>query len=371
MPRIATCTTCWQRVTVPEDAEEGQLVRCPLCGAEYPLAEALAGVTEPDPRAEAPPELVPVATDLDDQTAPEVETEEAADMRQEPTGDAEETVEEAEQPATEEEPDDGASGPETEQEEAKCDEAGGEAAEPAGQDRSVRVRCPECEAEFPLSRLIVADAETELGPAVATVLSQPILAGIAVPSEAGTGGVPAIDVWAKADAMPQIDLGQGPTTQAPMETDAGAFAFARHDAEAADATAGVVGARPRRKKRQKSVMRELASWVLGGLGGLFIAYYVLNWWKGEQFDKLPIPLPGVPHTYRHSPDWFPNWLRPAPDAEDAASDETAVTSATRMIGKPPAERSRRSGQLTTPACRRFVGRGRVPSRRRPARGAPA
>ncbi|HTU26939.1 MAG TPA: hypothetical protein VMF30_16145, partial [Pirellulales bacterium] len=51
MSPIASCPRCAQQVTIPGGAESTATVRCPLCGAEYLLAEALA---------KAPPALIVV-----------------------------------------------------------------------------------------------------------------------------------------------------------------------------------------------------------------------------------------------------------------------------------------------------------------------
>lgn len=53
MSTISTCPYCSRMVAIPQGLQETALVRCPLCGAEYPLNEALDLV---------PPELIPVAT---------------------------------------------------------------------------------------------------------------------------------------------------------------------------------------------------------------------------------------------------------------------------------------------------------------------
>ncbi|MBN2581026.1 MAG: hypothetical protein JXB10_18735 [Pirellulales bacterium] len=51
MASISTCPKCSRLVTLPEGHGPGAPMRCPLCGAEYPLSEALASV---------PPALIPV-----------------------------------------------------------------------------------------------------------------------------------------------------------------------------------------------------------------------------------------------------------------------------------------------------------------------
>jgi hypothetical protein len=48
MRAISVCPKCHQPVSVPAGIDLAALVRCPMCAAEYPLAEAL------------PPELIPV-----------------------------------------------------------------------------------------------------------------------------------------------------------------------------------------------------------------------------------------------------------------------------------------------------------------------
>jgi hypothetical protein len=60
MPTISTCPHCSQMVSIPQGWEATTLVRCPLCGAEYPLGAAMDL---------APPELMPVET-FDDAVSP-------------------------------------------------------------------------------------------------------------------------------------------------------------------------------------------------------------------------------------------------------------------------------------------------------------
>jgi hypothetical protein len=161
-----------------------------------------------------------------------------------------------------------------------------------------------------------------LGPVAAALVTNEGLARQEELSRAATSErAPVFDLWEKVDGVPHIDTGEG--TQGPAVTvDAEAFDFAKTDSETADASAAAAALRPRRRPREKSLIRELASWVFGGVAGLLIAYYALNWIRGEQGNFLKIPLPGVPHTYKHSPDWFPGWLKAAPDSEDSSPDET-------------------------------------------------
>ena len=56
--------------------------------------------------------------------------------------------------------------------------------------------------------------------------------------------------------------------------------------------------------------------MLGAFFGLLIGYYCLNLVFGERFDLLPIPLPGIPHTY----DNWSGGEKPGADEEEAAPD---------------------------------------------------
>jgi len=53
MPTISTCPRCSRMVSIPEGLDATTLVRCPLCGAEYPLEAAMESL---------PPKLIPVET---------------------------------------------------------------------------------------------------------------------------------------------------------------------------------------------------------------------------------------------------------------------------------------------------------------------
>jgi len=195
-------------------------------------------------------------------------------------------------------------------------EPGEKPAEAAASEETVRVRCPHCQAEYPLRQVVVVTTGAELGPAMAAAVSRYLLSGEGTSSEA-----PALDVWAKADGVPQIDLGEDARSQA-VSDHAGAFDFAREDAQAEAGPTGPAGLRPRRRN-QKSVARELAGWVFGGVAGLVIAYYLLNFIRGEAGNFLKIPLPGVSHSYQYSPDWFPGWMQAAAESEEEASKEIA------------------------------------------------
>ncbi len=362
MSRIAACTSCQQQVTIPKGVAPGESVRCPHCEAEYALIAVLLEAVEADGAAETPPELVPVVGEAEpDETGePSDGAEEApgdeepeqdvlvgevdgAEQEFQPPGDeAAQTMEQSEEAVEkvegEEESEEAAEGAEEEEEgeeaavaseepadeEPPAEKAAGAEEEPAeeqsvaeppapeapaDQETGFAVRCPHCEAEYPLNEVIVVSTGDALGPGAAAAAARVALGG----EEAGSA-LAGLDVWAKVDAMPQIDLGEGAGPHA-VTADAVAFDFAKEDAEAEPGAEEKP--RPKRRRKQKSGFRALIGPVLGGLGGLLIAYYLLNWIRPETGNFLQIPLPGIPHTYKYSPDWFPGFLKLAPESEDA------------------------------------------------------
>lgn len=343
MVKIATCTNCRQQVAIPEDVDQGEQVRCPLCKADYPLSDVLAEATEANDSSQRPPQLIPVAAasneDRDGDSAEVKAQAEAlgeAGVSEQPDAGADtfsDKVEEA--PETDRsgcsEIDSDAVGPddeadktlaeieqpdvESQQPAVEREEPAPDTPAPAAEDEILRVRCPQCEEEHGLDRVIVVSTGAELGPALAQAVTRAVLAGQTARSD-GT----ALDVWAKVDAAPRINLGAEAGVQAVI-ADGGAFDFAREEAEAEGESAGVAGARPRRKRQKKSVLRMLLVNVLSGVAGLVIAYYILCWWKGEAGNFMHISVPGVPHTYQYSPSWFPGWLKPAPEPEEASPGE--------------------------------------------------
>ncbi|MHC4398385.1 MAG: hypothetical protein ACYTG0_01755 [Planctomycetota bacterium] len=300
MPQIVTCPECGRSTTLPESFDQNGLVRCPLCSGEFLPSEANtadADVGEPE---EAAAELVPI-------DRAEAENEEGSVT--EATGDAADDSS-PEQPSAEEQT---ASEPTDAVESAAGEEeATHEEQEPAEEDQIVQVRCPCCEEEYGLDEVIVATTGSPLGTTVASAVDKDgALKDAGVPAAGGTG----LDAWAH-DA-PQIDVGG---VAQPQAADGAAFDLQTDESGTTDSSP-ISNLRRKRKGRQKGLLRELAGWVFGGLGGLLIAYYALNWIKGERGNFLKIPLPGVPHTYKYSPEWFPDWLKDDSDSEGDASVE--------------------------------------------------
>jgi len=160
--------------------------------------------------------------------------------------------------------------------------------------------------------------------------------------EAELGGVagerPQLDVWKQVGAAPSIDTGESGTAAA--ETGAGtrpahtgAFDFgADQAAEGGAATA--TGVRPRPKKKKRSAFFTILEWVFGGVAGLLIAYYAINFIRGESGNFLEVPLPGVPHTYKHCPAWWPGWLKPWAGEEDSDPQQDPASKASGNPARP-------------------------------------
>ena len=79
-----------------------------------------------------------------------------------------------------------------------------------------------------------------------------------------------------------------------------AFDFVPRDRAEGD-SAAALAARLRQDARRHSMFGEFVKIILGGIAGLVIGYYLLNYFGGERFDRLRVYLPGCPHTYQHWP----------------------------------------------------------------------
>ena len=66
-------------------------------------------------------------------------------------------------------------------------------------------------------------------------------------------------------------------------------------------------------RRRGSAASQLVGVIVGGVMGLAIGYYLLNYFGGPSFNWLKIPLPGIPHT------------QPGAELPEAAHDQTEKT----------------------------------------------
>jgi hypothetical protein len=101
-------------------------------------------------------------------------------------------------------------------------------------------------------------------------------------------------------AYPAPDQGYGAPAEAPAAdeaVDASLLGFGGQAAGAAEGGAAVPRMVRPRRPRERNQLRELIGAAVGGFLGLFVAYYLLNLFGGEQFNMFDIYLPGVKHTY--------------------------------------------------------------------------
>jgi hypothetical protein len=288
-------------VTIGDGLTDAAEVRCPLCEAEFVLSDAAHLATAPDPDGDARPEVIPLTSDVEepsstpdlpDELETDVQTGETAESAEEP---AAETVDPGEESA---EPDDDSAEPD------------GDSDQPAAEEAVVRARCPCCSAEFGLDEVLLTTTGEPLGRDVVAAIT---VEGRVRDFSDPTGEIP--DFWGlgRRDDAPRINIDLGIPTGTTVSN--GAFDFvAGGDDDAAASAATTLG---RRRPRQKSMMRELVGIVLGGVAGLAIAYYGLNFFGGPRFDFLEIYLPGIEHTAGHRPSWLPGGKADDADPESA------------------------------------------------------
>jgi len=223
---------------------------------------------------------------------------------------------------------------------SKCPECGQKVTIVDDLDETAEVRCPLCRSEFPLSG-VIADAE-EAPPELIPVAASPSesAAETAEPKEdaaaarkeaeaegpAGEG--PSVTIWEHVAEAPKIDTGT--PDEAAHEVAAGLggiqFGGVKTGDEVAESTDAASAAGGLRCKREKSAVREIVGIVLGGAAGVLLAYYGLNLFGGPRFDFADVYLPGIQHTAKHRPDWWPGWLRFEGEPEapgDNGADEDA------------------------------------------------
>jgi len=361
MVQVVECPNCAQQLRVPRGLDSAQLVRCPICDAEYPLSETAAEVQE-IPAEEAPAEeLVPVASDGagaeseatnrngDDSAAvlaertPEIEPAESAQVdqaeheptqmpenaatEQEPAGPTEPAVSVSEQPADATGEEDlrqreRGNGHSAEQQPATSEVGEAHPAEQPSETVAQRreseqradvadidLECPHCGRQFPISEAVLIASGEKLGKHSAEVVAQ------ALSEQTADAGGERLSFGPQVTEVPHIDTGQTPDA---VDEEAIRFAasLAAEQPEQESVTARIA---PRGKS--KSLIKAACGPVLGGLAGLVIAYYILVLIRGDAGNFLKIPVLGIPHTYKYSPEWFPSWLRVEADQEDQQGGE--------------------------------------------------
>jgi len=214
---------------------------------------------------------------------------------------------------------------------------------PSGLAESRLVRCPLCDGQFPLCEVMpqAEDAPPELLPVgdpdpTAAVEPKPETESAEDDAAAAEGPREQAEpdpqapvapgaglrLWEKVSEAPKIDLG----SSAPSAGQAGDghfdFGGVTVGEDPEDSSRPVAGGR-RRPKKQKSLGREIVGIVLGGFGGVLLAYYGLNLFGGKKFDFADVYLPGIRHTVEHRPAWWPGWLSFEGDPTEAEADPEA------------------------------------------------
>lgn len=173
-------------------------------------------------------------------------------------------------------------------------------AEAKTEDEVLLVRLPDTDQWVPLNELVVQQTGEPLGLAAARWITRLYLKSLrsedqAADFEAIRGSLES-EPSAEAVAFPKL------------ETDEKQLDYRE---------------RVRKGRPQKSLLGEIVGIVLGGIGGLLIAYYALNFFGGKQYDFANIPLPGIPHTYHHAPDWMKSWLNRLSAGNERAGESTS------------------------------------------------
>ncbi len=279
MPSYSACPKCVQRVTVPDNLDESAMVRCPRCKADYPADEVMELTA--DEIGDSAGELMPVDVKSDGESSDgESSDGESDDEDREPS-------------------------PEPES---------------ADQDSGPLVKCPCCDAEFGLAKVIVAATGEELGSEAAGTIGPD---GSVISTAADSGSLPSFGPPGGDHASYGIAIDTGDEdTPKP----AAAFDFQDGNADHRDAAlASMASAAGTRRHRDsgKHPLRLMIEIVLGGVAGLAITYYGLNFFGGERFAYFDVYLPGVKHTAEHQPVWWPGASGQADSDESGEEPDVA------------------------------------------------
>ncbi|MDZ7617210.1 MAG: hypothetical protein U1E05_09410, partial [Patescibacteria group bacterium] len=279
MVSISKCPRCHQFVSLPEGVGLEAIVRCPFCDAEYALSASLPpalilveGVAAPAPEAPGPEAasaetvaaVAPVQEELALQSpalpgfsvASEAGATDAPNVTHVPDVTDVGDFELATSPA---------------------DEASAESAFPG----------------FNLSG--EASAESMALPEEQTAAASEEAAPEQPSDPAGGGGM--FDFLNGGGPSPAATAAAANEATSPSATGTDAPFWDASDTAGApsEAPKSLSASRPRRRK-EKSVVKEMVGAIVGGFVGLSLGYYGLNYFGGDRFDFLNVWLPGVQHT---------------------------------------------------------------------------
>ena len=309
MPSISRCPQCEQQVSIPPGVPGEITVRCPLCNAEYPLADALASL---------PPMLVPVGLQAlglaADGSAHPVEVGAAADIQ-----------------------------------------AHGSAASQAIADISGVVDAAQAAGDQQVWGNLLAEAvETEVVAIESIAVGQPD-ATVGQPAAAiDVSAVPATQApaaliseeAAESTAAELQQPGSQPTDEATAqsategeqaalgETAGEGFSVIEAGATGEAALPISIKARPSRS-REVNPLVHIGGMVVFGVVGLGLGYYFSNLLFGPRMDFLRIPLPFVRHTYKHWGGGQGEQSGAETGNNGAASEAGASRGGSRTPPKPP------------------------------------
>jgi hypothetical protein len=191
---------------------------------------------------------------------------------------------------------------------SNCPKCAGQVTMPGDGKADWQVKCPLCDQQFSLGEML-----EKLPPAL-IVISAPSAVAARADDEFATLFAGEAERGAGGDIF-ELDTGAG---EAPSFTVAGEQAGS---GVATASSVSTVTALPRRKKKEKNVVAELAKIVLGGVAGLLIGFFLLLWvWKKDILGVAP-----------NFPEWA-QWALPA-DLRKAAPSVTPVSSETADAGK--------------------------------------
>ncbi len=274
MRKTSTCPSCQEPVTLVE-VPPATLVECPLCLAQFELAEALDFVAEWADE-NGPPELVVI------------ELREASPPGEEPDLAAAEHLTEVQESHRAAAPVD-ASAP------IRSGSEPSEAEDQASAETPVQVRCPCCRESFALADLLLADRDEPLGPEAASAI---LADGAIRPSD------PQKAMSFRFGAGPAVDHSDFRLESVEARPNASVEAFEFAAPVGGNGGGKTDGGWATRGQRERGGLKDLIGAVVGGAAGLIITYYLLNLLGGPRFDMLRVYLPGVKHTAVHRPDWL-------------------------------------------------------------------
>lgn len=170
-----------------------------------------------------------------------------------------------------------------------------EGPEVAVEPEPVTLICPTCGGNFDLRECRLAATGETLPPGVVDAVRASLSGG-----GSAFGAVGAPPVWVTAETGSrggiQIVVPEGEARRRP---------FARQPVD------------------KKRLIKDLVGWVVGGVLGLVIAYYLIVIIRGDHGNFLRVPLPGIKSSYKYSPDWFPSFMKTdssSPAAEGGNSE---------------------------------------------------